>query len=116
MSAFDHLFAFVCINQKENGKKCCAMFEAESIYAYFRDQFKAKRHLMSQTTHIKVIETSCLGKCSFGPNIFISPDNIWYKYESKQDIDEIIESHLIGGQVVRRLVNPFSPDKCSNVT
>jgi (2Fe-2S) ferredoxin len=113
MSTFDHLFVFLCINQKENGKKCCAMFDAENMFDYMRTQFKEKRHLMSQTTHIKVVETSCLGKCSFGPNIFISPDNIWYKYDSKQDIDEIIDSHLINGKIVTRLINRLVPTECT---
>ncbi|MGL6113251.1 MAG: (2Fe-2S) ferredoxin domain-containing protein, partial [Rubrivivax sp.] len=31
---------------------------------------------------------------------------VWYTYVDQQDIDEIVDSHLIGGQVVERLLMP----------
>jgi (2Fe-2S) ferredoxin len=33
----------------------------------------------------------------------VYPDNIWYQYIDKEDIDEIITEHLVGGKVVKRL-------------
>jgi Ferredoxin len=34
----------------------------------------------------------------------IYPEGIWYTYRTKEDVDEILETHLIGGSVVERLV------------
>ena len=101
----DHLFAFICVNQKANDKKCCAQFGSESIFEYFREQVKLKRHLMKPSILIKAVKTSCLGQCAFGPNIFISPDNLWYTFHNQADIDEIIQSHFIEGKIVTRLIN-----------
>jgi (2Fe-2S) ferredoxin len=33
----------------------------------------------------------------------IYPEGIWYTYRNRDDIDEILERHLVGGQVVDRL-------------
>ena len=31
------------------------------------------------------------------------PEGVWYTYVDKHDIDEIIDSHLVKGEVVERL-------------
>jgi (2Fe-2S) ferredoxin len=33
----------------------------------------------------------------------VYPDDVWYSYLDKQDIDEIIDEHLVNGRVVERL-------------
>jgi (2Fe-2S) ferredoxin len=34
----------------------------------------------------------------------VYPEETWYSYIDREDIDEIIEKHLIGGEVVERLL------------
>jgi (2Fe-2S) ferredoxin len=34
----------------------------------------------------------------------IYPQGVWYKYKNFEDVDEIINSHLIKGKIVRRLL------------
>jgi (2Fe-2S) ferredoxin len=36
----------------------------------------------------------------------VYPEGTWYTYVDKDDIDEIVERHLLGGEVVERLVLP----------
>lgn len=81
------------------------MYDAEALYAYFRNEVKQKRALMPQNLQVKIIKTSCLGQCALGPNIFISPLHIWYTCKTREEIDEIIESHLIRGVPVEHLIN-----------
>jgi (2Fe-2S) ferredoxin len=50
-----------------------------------------------------VSESRCLGRCEHGPVVVVYPDDIWYQYIDEEDVDEIIESHLIGGKIVERL-------------
>jgi (2Fe-2S) ferredoxin len=33
----------------------------------------------------------------------VYPEDVWYTYVDKEDIDEIIEEHLKNGRVVERL-------------
>ena len=44
-----------------------------------------------------------MSRCDEGPVLVIYPEGIWYQYIDKLDIDEIIESHIIGNKVVKRL-------------
>ena len=52
---------------------------------------------------VRVNPSGCLDRCEEGPVIVVYPEEIWYTYVDKEDIDEIIEQHLINGKVVERL-------------
>ena len=95
---------FLCTNQKAAGKKCCANSGGEPIFDYM----KAK--LLELDLHgpgkIRISKSGCLGRCSLGPCIVIYPEGIWYSYATTADIDEIIDSHLIAGEQVTRLLIP----------
>ena len=45
----------------------------------------------------------CLDRCELGAVMVIYPEGVWYTYATRDDIDEIVEKHLKGGQVVERL-------------
>jgi (2Fe-2S) ferredoxin len=53
---------------------------------------------------IGISESRCLGRCENGPVAVVYPDNVWYQYIDEDDIDEIITEHLVGGNVVGRLL------------
>ncbi len=53
---------------------------------------------------VQVIETGCNGFCAMGPIMVVQPGNIFYQKLSVKDIDELIESHIIGGKPVQRLL------------
>jgi (2Fe-2S) ferredoxin len=37
----------------------------------------------------------------------IYPEGVWYRYESTEDLDEILQTHLIeGGRVERLMLQP----------
>jgi (2Fe-2S) ferredoxin len=40
----------------------------------------------------------------------VYPDNVWYTYVDKEDIDEIIDQHLVHGRIVERLRLPDGGD------
>ena len=94
----------MCLNQKEQGK-CCVHGGAETMFEYFRETLNRKRMELDPNIKFKVVKTACLGQCAIGPNLLISPDNVWYNYSSYQDIDEIIDVHLIQKKIVKHLIN-----------
>ena len=53
---------------------------------------------------IRVNSSGCLERCEFGPTMVIYPEGIWYHYETREDVDEILQSHVIDGQPVKRLM------------
>ena len=48
----------------------------------------------------------CLDQCELGPTVVVYPEAVWYGHVTPDDVDEIIESHIVGGQPVERLVIP----------
>lgn len=48
--------------------------------------------------------TGCLGFCSAGPLMVIYPEGIWYAPRSREDIDEIVQSHLVDRKPVENLI------------
>ena len=53
---------------------------------------------------IRVNQSGCLDQCENGPIMVIYPQGVWYKYKNFEDVDEIINSHLIKGKIVKRLL------------
>jgi len=93
---------FFCINQKANGKTCCQDHRASEFREYAAKQLKAM-NLLGEGK-VRVNKSGCLGRCELGPIIVIYPEGVWYTYETTQDIDEIIEKHVLNGQTVQRLL------------
>lgn len=48
--------------------------------------------------------SGCLGFCSAGPLLVIYPEGVWYRPRSDEDIDAIVETHLVRDQLVDELV------------
>jgi (2Fe-2S) ferredoxin len=44
-----------------------------------------------------------MDRCAEGPCIVIYPQAIWYTYRNQDDVEEIIQEHLVGGRIVERL-------------
>lgn len=51
-----------------------------------------------------VKKTGCFGFCEKGPIVKILPENILYIEVTPEDTSEIIESHIVNGKVVERLL------------
>jgi (2Fe-2S) ferredoxin len=68
---------------------------------------RQERHLL---TEVFITETRCLGPCpERGATIAVYPENTWYTSVSTEDVDEIIEQHMVGGQPVERLHDKLWP-------
>ena len=93
---------FLCTNQKAGDRPCCAN---KGGGPYF-DYLKAK--LLELGLHgpgkIRVSKSGCLGRCSSGPCVVVYPEGVWYRYESFEDLDQIVTQHLVNNQVVNHLL------------
>ena len=54
---------------------------------------------------IQVIMTGCFGLCSKGPIVVVYPDDSFYTHVKPEDVDEIVDEHLVGGRPVERLLH-----------
>ncbi len=69
-----------------------------------KEAFIAALESRNLSNEIKVIETGCLGPCSHGPALIVYPEGTMYGPVGLGDIQEIVESHLLRGEIVRRLL------------
>jgi (2Fe-2S) ferredoxin len=53
---------------------------------------------------IRVNKAGCLDHCASGPVMVIYPQGTWYSMIDNEDVEEIIQSHLVQGKPVERLL------------
>ena len=63
---------------------------------------------MAGPGQVRVNKAGCLDRCAGGPVAVVYPQGVWYTFVDQADIDDIVDSHLIGGKVVERLLLPAS--------
>jgi len=100
MSHFKH-HVFFCTNQRTNGEACCQEHGANDMRVYAKD--RVKQLAPKELGRIRVNSAGCLDRCELGPVLVVYPEAVWYTYIDQEDIDEIIEEHLLHGRIVERL-------------
>ena len=70
------------------------------------DHMKArvKKLGLSGEGKVRINRSGCLDRCNEGPLLVVYPQAIWYTFVDNQDIDEIIDGHLVNGKIVERLL------------
>ena len=92
---------FFCMNQRDEGHPCCHNSGSETAQKHAKKRMKQLD--LDGHGNIRINQSGCLDRCEKGPVLVVYPEGTWYTYVDMQDIDEIIDSHLVGGQVVERL-------------
>ena len=92
---------FFCTNQRDKGETCCNDRGAQEVRAYAKDRIKALG--LNGAGKVRINSAGCLDRCDEGPVLVVYPDATWYTYVDKEDIDEIIDEHIVHGRVVERL-------------
>ncbi len=78
----------------------CTSSGSEKIITKFESCLAEK----GLSDEIKVIRTGCFGLCALGPIVIVYPEGAFYSMVSEDDIDEIVEEHLLKGRIVKRLL------------
>jgi (2Fe-2S) ferredoxin len=100
MAAYErHLF--ICCNQRpdDHPRGSCDPDADDGLQKAFKKAL-AERGL---NRRIRANKAGCLDQCEHGPTVVVYPDGVWYGFVDPADIDEIIDSHIVGGVPVARL-------------
>ena len=54
-------------------------------------------------TEIRINNAGCFSQCGNGPMMVVYPENVWYRGVQESDLQEILDSHILGGKPVTRL-------------
>ncbi len=92
---------FICTNERAQGaaRKSCGETHGLELVDAFRKKLK-ERNLPIK---IRAQKSGCLDICDFGPTLVIYPDAVFYVGVQLDDVDEIIEQHLMNNKIVERL-------------
>ena len=92
---------FFCCNQRPAPEKCCAHAGALEMQQYAKQRVKTLG--LSGQGEVRINKAGCLDRCEEGPVVVVYPEAVWYTYVDQSDIDEIIDRHVVNGEVVERL-------------
>ncbi len=100
MSYFKH-HVFFCCNQRAPGETCCNNAGATAAQTYAKDRIGELK--LKGVGKVRINKAGCMDRCDSGPVLVVYPEEVWYSYVDTEDIEEIIQEHLVHGRVVDRL-------------
>src|SRR5580692_9150886 len=98
---------FVCTNERPAGhpKGDCKSKGGVEL----RDRLKSELKSRGLATLIRANNAGCLDQCEHGCSVVVYPEQVWYGHVTVDDIPEIVDRHLVGGEAVERLMLPDQP-------
>ncbi len=103
MGRFRH-HVFVCENRRpaDDPRGSCGGKGSEAI----REALKQELRRRGLKGEVRANAAGCLDACPHGPTVVVYPEGVWYGRVRPEDVPEIVERHLIGGEPVARLLIP----------
>jgi (2Fe-2S) ferredoxin len=103
---------FVCMNTREAGhpRGSCDPTGQGELQRLFKIKLLERGIANAQ---VRANKCGCLDQCELGPTVVVYPEAVWYGHVRPEDVEEIIASHIAGGQPVERL---RIPDAVLNTT
>ena len=95
------LHVFICTNRRPDGhpKGSCGEKGSEAVLARFKEQVAA----LGLKGQVRANQAGCMDACAFGITVVVYPEGVWYGRVKLEDVDEIVQSHLVEGRPVERL-------------
>lgn len=83
---------------------CCGSGCISAGALKIKDKFIEILEEKGLRSEVNIIETGCMGPCDFGPVLLIYPEGVFYQKVTVEDVDEIIDEHILKGRPVTRLM------------
>lgn len=99
---FYRYHVFFCTNVRKPGeRRSCGLHGAVEARDHAKKRIKELQ--LARPGSVRINNAGCMERCELGPCMVIYPQGVWYGYENEADVDEIIDTHIVGGQIVDRL-------------
>ena len=92
---------FVCVNERPDGAErgCCASKGSRAVRARLKDRVRDA----GLKGRVRINNAGCLDHSEEGVAIVVYPEAVWYRGVTLEDVDELFDSHILGGRPVERL-------------
>lgn len=92
---------FICENKRppDDPKGCCSDKGGSELKA----KFKQRLLELGLKPLVRANTSGCLDACEFGASVVVYPDQVWYGGVTIDDVEEIIQSHIVNNKPVERL-------------
>lgn len=89
----------------------CTSSRSDEIMHLLQDKLKERG-----IDDVEVTLVGCFGFCGEGPIVKVMPDNVFYVHVTPEDVDELIDTHVIKGEHVEHLLftDPRTEEKIHN--
>jgi (2Fe-2S) ferredoxin len=75
---------------------------SEKLHAHFKSETKR----LNLKGVVRANKAGCLDHCDLGPSVVVYPEGVWYWVGTEDDVTEIMERHVLNGEIVTRLLMP----------
>ena len=88
----------------ERGLTAMALTDRDGVQGIVRAHVKARELGLN---NVRINNAGCLDRCELGPSVVIYPEGIWYSCATREEIDEVLQKHLVqGGRAERLMLQP----------
>jgi (2Fe-2S) ferredoxin len=85
------------------GERCDQNSEAQALFKSLWNKLK-EAGIHEGALRVKYGAVNCFAVCKSGPLLCVQPDGAWYYNVTPENMNRIIDQHLVGGKVVEDLL------------